>query len=245
MKILLIVIVSLVIQMTGFAQEYKRISISGDMELIKLSEHAYIHVTLEDSPVYGRFSSNGLIYMENGEGYLFDTPATDALTKKLVDWVADSLKTKIIGFVPNHWHSDCMGGLKYLQDIGVKSYAHQMTIDIARSKGLAVPAHGFRDSLSLHLGDKSIGCYYLGAAHSMDNIVVWIPSEKILFAGCMAKETGARGMGNTVDGSLSEWPGTIDKVMGKFPAARIVIPGHGMIGGQEVLKHTRELLSGK
>lgn len=245
MKTLLIVVVLLVIQMTGFAQEYKRIRISGDLELIRLTENAYVHVSWEDSPTFGRFSSNGLIFLQNGEGYLFDTPATDALTKTLVDWVADSLKSKILGFVPNHWHSDCIGGLKYLQDIGVKSYAHQMTIDIARTKGLAAPAHGFRDSLSLALNGKPVKCYYLGAAHSMDNIVVWIPSEKILFAGCMAKEVAAKGMGNTVDGSLSEWPGTIDKVIAKFPAARIVIPGHGQIGDQEVLKHTRKLLSGQ
>lgn len=245
MKILLIAIVLLIVQMTGFAQEYKRIRISKDLELIRLSENAYVHVTWEDSPTFGRFSSNGLIFIQNGQGYLFDTPWTDSLTKVLVDWVADSLHTRITGFIPNHWHSDCIGGLNYLQSIGVNSYAHQMTIDIARLKGLPVPSQGFRDSLSLALNAVPVKCYYLGAAHSMDNIVVWIPSEKILFAGCMAKEVAAKGMGNTVDGDLAAWPKTIDKVMGKFPAARIVIPGHGQIGGQEVLKHTRELLSGQ
>lgn len=244
MKILFVLLIGWVPFM-GFAQKAQRIHISKDLELIRLSENAYVHVSWEDSPTFGRFSSNGLLFLQNGQGYLFDTPATDSLTKVLVDWVADSLQTRITGFVPNHWHSDCIGGLKYLQDIGVKSYAHQMTIDIARTKGLPIPSHGFRDSLSLALNDKSVKCYYLGAAHSMDNIVVWIPSEKILFAGCMAKEVAAKGMGNTVDGSLSEWPGTIDKVIAKFPAARIVIPGHGQIGGQEVLKHTRDLLSGQ
>lgn len=227
----------------GFAQQDHRIHISKDMELIRLSDHAYVHVTWENSPTFGRFSSNGLIYLQNGKGYLLDTPATDSLTKVLVDYIADSLKTNIIGFVPNHWHSDCIGGLKYLQSIGIDSYANQMTIDMAQSKGLAVPLHGFRDSLSLQLQGHPVQCYYLGAAHSMDNIVVWLPDEKILFAGCMAKEAAAKGMGNTVDGDLTAWPKTIDRVIAKFPDAQIVIPGHGMIGGQEVLKHTRELLS--
>ncbi|MGE5427387.1 MAG: subclass B1 metallo-beta-lactamase, partial [Methylococcaceae bacterium] len=217
MKSLLTALLLLLFLMAGYAQEYTRIRISEDLELIKLSEHAYVHVSWENSPVYGRFSSNGLIYLHDGEGYLLDTPATDALTKTLVGWIADSLKTRITGFVPNHWHSDCLGGLHYLQTIGVNSYAHQITIDIARSKGLAAPAHGFRDSLTLQLKGNSIQCYYLGAAHSMDNIVVWLPEEKILFAGCMAKEAAAKGMGNTVDGDLLEWPKTIDKVMAKFP----------------------------
>lgn len=242
MKILLVLWIGL-LPLTEFAQEYKRIHLSEDLELIRLSDHAYVHVSWENSPTFGRFSSNGLIYLQNDKAFLLDTPATDSLTRVLVDYVADSLKAIIKGFVPNHWHSDCMGGLKYLQSIGVESYANQMTIVMARSKGLAVPSHGFRDSLSLQLNGHQIHCYYLGAAHSMDNIVVWMPSEKILFAGCMAKESAAKGMGNTVDGDLAAWPKTIDKVMSKFPLAQIVIPGHGRIGGQEILKHTRELLS--
>jgi metallo-beta-lactamase class B len=243
MKLLLVLALAL-LPCLVFSQKGERIPISKDLELIRISDHAYVHVSWEDSPVFGRFSSNGLIYVQNGQGYLFDTPASDSLTKVLVEWVADSLHTKITGFVPNHWHSDCMGGLKYLQSIGVNSYANQLTIDIARLKGLAEPSHGFKDSLSLDLNGHAVKCYYLGAAHSMDNIVVWIPDEKILFAGCMAKETAAKGMGNTVDGDLTEWPKTIDRVIAKFSSAQIVIPGHGMIGGQEVLRHTRDLLLG-
>lgn len=241
MKILLVLVLGC-LSLWGFAQKGERVPITKDMELIRISDHAWVHVSWEDSPVFGRFSSNGLIYIQNGQGYLFDTPASDSLTQVLVKWVADSLHTKITGFVPNHWHRDCMGGLKYLQSIGVNSYANQTTIDIARTKGLPIPSHGFKDSLSLTFNGHPVNCYYLGAAHSMDNIVVWIPDEKILFAGCMAKEAAAKGMGNTVDGDLTAWPKTIDRVIKKFPSARIVIPGHGQIGGQEVLTHTRELL---
>lgn len=243
MKILLVLVVALW-PWIGLAQQGERIHVSKDLELITLSDHAYLHVSWENSPVFGRFSSNGLIYVQNGQGFLFDTPASDSLTRLLVEWVRDSLQTTITTFIPNHWHSDCMGGLKYLQSIGVDSYANQRTLAIARSKGLPVPSHGFKDSLSLTLNGHLVQCYYFGPAHSMDNIVVWLPSEKILFAGCMAKETAAKGMGNTVDGDLAQWPKTIDKVMAKFPEATIVIPGHGQIGGQEVLRHTRDLLLG-
>jgi metallo-beta-lactamase class B len=116
-----------------------------------------------------------------------------------------------------------------------------MTLDIARNKNLPIPEHGFKDSLQLMLGDKTIDCYYLGAAHSTDNIVVWIPSEKILFAGCMIKSVNARNLGNTADGDLTAYPGTIEKVLVKFPDAEIVIPGHGNFGGLELVWHTKEL----
>jgi metallo-beta-lactamase class B len=86
-----------------------------------------------------------------------------------------------------------------------------------------------------------IDCYYFGAAHTTDNIVVWIPTEQILFAGCMAKSLNSQNLGNTADGDLKAYPETLRKVIAKFPDARIVIPGHGQYGGIEVLKHTLQL----
>ena len=217
---------------------YRRIAVSRDIELIQLSENAYVHVSWSTLPGYGRFPSNGLILASEGEAFLFDTPMTDALTKGLVTWITDTMKLKLVGFVPNHWHKDCTGGLGYLQSQQVKSYANQRTIDISRSNNLPLPEVGFKDSLKLMLGGKAIECYYLGAAHSLDNIVVWIPSEKILFAGCMVKSMDAGNLGNTADGDLKAYPNTIGLVSEKFPTAKIVIPGHGDFGGRELINHT-------
>jgi len=242
-KLLLIIFIGLS-QLSGFTQiNFKKIKVSNDIELIRISNHVFVHVSYAELPGFGRFPSNGLIYINEGKAFLFDTPVTDSLTKILVSWIIDSMKLKIAGFVPNHWHDDCMGGLRYLQSIGIASYANQMTIEIAKTKGLPIPTHGFKDSLSLSLGDKAINCYYFGAGHTLDNIVVWIPSEKILFGGCMVKEFNATGLGNTVDADLNEWPKTMDKVIERFKTARIVIPGHGQFGGLELLQHTRELLT--
>jgi metallo-beta-lactamase class B len=228
----------------GHAQPaYRRIAVSKDIELIQLSESTFVHLSWSELPDYGRFSSNGVIFASKGEAFLFDTPMTDSLTKVLVSWITDSLKLKIVGFVPNHWHRDCLGGLAYLQGKKVKSYANQLTIDLARSKGLPLPEVGFKDSLQLKLGDKTILCYYPGAAHSTDNIVAWIPSEKILFAGCMVKSINSENLGNTADGDLKAYPNTLRLVLRKFPAAKIVIPGHGDFGGLELIHHTMGLLN--
>jgi metallo-beta-lactamase class B len=242
MKKVIIGLFTALIQISGFSQSgLEAIKISKDVELIKLSDHAYVHVSYADLPKFGRFPSNGLILINGTEAFLFDTPVTDSLTMDLVSWIKDSMKLKIIGFVPNHWHVDCIGGLGFIIQQNIESYANQMTIDIAKSKGLPIPKYGFKDSLQLKLGDKLICCYYLGAAHTMDNIVVWIPSEQILFAGCMIKSVDSKDLGNTVDGDLTAYPKTIDKLKEKFPTAKIVIPGHGKFGGFELIKHTREL----
>ena len=230
--------------LTGYCQ-YKNepIKISKDLELIKITENAYVHVSYAYLPEYGRISANGLIFISNKNAFLFDTPWSDSLTLDLVTYLKDKMGLKISGFVPNHWHSDCMGGLGFLKSQGIESYANQKTIDIAGKNNLPLPAHGFNDSLKLYLDDKAINCYYLGAAHSLDNIVVWIPSEKILFPGCMVKSLNSTDLGNISDGDIKAYPGTIDKVINKFAAAKIVIPGHGQFGGQDLLLHTKELLS--
>lgn len=242
MRLISVVILTVLIHLNGFSQlEYKRIKISEDMELIRLSENAYLHVSYAELPGFGRFPSNGLIFINGNEAFLFDTPVTESLTKDLVLWITDTMKLKIAGFVPNHWHADCMGGLGYLQNQKIESYANQITIDMAKAKNLPFPEHGFKDSIQLQLGDKMIQSYYLGAAHSMDNIVVWIPSEQILFAGCMIKSADSKNLGNTADGDLIAYPETIDKLIKRFPTAKIVIPGHGPFGGLELIKHTKEL----
>jgi len=221
---------------------FNHIKVSKDIEVIQISTNSYVHVSYTQLPGWGRIGSNGLIYTVNGEVLLFDTPMNDSLTKQLVNWITDSLKMRIVAFVPNHWHDDCMGGLNYLNSIGISSYANEKTLAIAKSKNLPIPQHGFDDSLTLQIGNQSVICKYFGPAHTTDNIVTWIPSERILFGGCMVKELKSESIGNITDANLTEWPKTIARVIAAYPSATIVIPGHGAIGGQELLKHTQDLL---
>jgi metallo-beta-lactamase class B len=246
MKHLLYFLFSAIFSVSVLAQpRQKVISISDNLQLIQVTNHVWIHVSVEPIEGFGMVSSNGVIYTENGKAYLFDTPVSDSLTEVLVKVISDSLKANVIGFVPNHWHQDCLGGLKYLQSIGVESYANQLTIEEAKKRNLPVPAHGFAESLKLNLDGKSIECWYPGAGHSQDNIVVWLSSEKVLFAGCMVKEMKSKSLGNLSDADLKSWPGTIEKVMNKYKKAEVVIPGHGLWGGPELLQHTLNLLEVK
>jgi metallo-beta-lactamase class B len=238
----LLILIFVLICSSGSGQfNEKPVKISHDLELQKISDNAYVHISYATLPAYGRVAANGLIFINRNEAFLFDTPWTDSLTEVLVTYLSDKMGLKVTGFIPNHWHEDCMGGLAYLKSKGIPSYANQKTLDIARSKNLPVPEHGFTDSLNLFLGDKAIKCYFPGAAHSLDNVVVWIPSEKILFPGCMIKSMSSTDLGNTADGDLKTYPETIDWVIKRFMTAKIVIPGHGNVGGPELLTHTRSL----
>lgn len=221
------------------------IKISADLELIRISNNAFVHVSYSEVPGYGRVSANGLIFIERQNAFLFDTPWNDKQTEILVTYLEEEMGLKIKGFVPNHWHDDCMGGLGYLKSRKIRSYANTLTQQIAREKKLPVPDTGFTDSLILRLGRKEIRCHFPGAAHSTDNIVIWIPSEKILFPGCICKSSDAGNLGNTADGDLAAYSTTVEWIINKFQDASTIIPGHGAPGGPELLTHTLSLTGNK
>jgi metallo-beta-lactamase class B len=233
----------LLLCLTCMSQPDETYSLGNDIRVTRISPHCYLHVSWSSLPGYGRFASNGVIFTDGKNAFLFDTPVSDSLTAILVSWIGDSLKLHIAAFVPNHWHSDCMGGLAYLKKKGIVSYANEITREFARQNKLPEPDHTFRDSLVLNAGPHRIVCYYPGPAHTADNIVVWIPSEKVLFGGCMVKDLQAATLGNTADASVSTWPSTIRNVQAKFPDARIVVPGHGQPGDISLLSHTLMLLN--
>ena len=217
--------------------------VTDSITLTQVSPHAWVHTSVADLDGYPGVSSNGLVVVSEGEALLLDTPANNAQTESLVRFLADSLHVQVTQFVPNHWHADCMGGLGYLQSQGVVSYANRMTIDAAGAVGKPVPDHGFAKSLVLKVGGVKVVCSYEGGGHTPDNTVAWIPSEGVLFGGCLVKDAKATWIGNTSDADMAAWPGTMKRVCKKYGKAAVVVPGHGPWGGTELLTHTLELVS--
>jgi metallo-beta-lactamase class B len=232
----------ILIQVSVFSQTTEHlIPIGKDIEIRKFSENLYIYSSYANVKGYGIIEANGLVYFNKEKAILIDSPWNDSLTKQLYTYIVDSLKTEIIGFVPTHWHNDRMGGINFLKSKGIISYSNQRTIEIAKTKAIQEPDIGFKDSLELKIGNEAIHCLYLGPAHTQDNIVVWIPKGKILYGGCIIKSIDSKDLGNTIDGDLISYPETLDKILRKFQDAIIVIPGHGNLGGIELIKHTKEL----
>lgn len=135
-----------------------------------------------------------------------------------------------------------MGGLEYLQSIGVESIANIMTIEKCKEIGLPIPSTSFTDSLIFDFNGEQINCRFFGAGQIFDNITVWIPSKKIPFGGCLIKSMNSRGLGNLSDAVVADWDLTIKKIMKKYHQINNVIPGHGDFGGSDLLSHTIELV---
>lgn len=217
-----------------------RVALHPDLWIEQLSENTYLHISNLRLSEQQTFPCNGLVYVNGKEAIIMDTPVNDSLTMLLLNWITDSLGLEIKAVVVNHFHDDCLGGLAAVHAKGIPSYAYESCLTLASEAGYIAPLHGFEDTLTLRLGTQTVECHYPGAAHAPDNIVCWIPAEKLLFGGCMIKSMHA-GKGNLSDADVGKWSATISKIKQIYPSAQTIVPGHGAPGGRELLDYTIQL----
>lgn len=189
------------------------------------------------------YPSNGLVVQEGDSLYLIDpawgVPATRALLQK----IEQEIGLPIHRAVATHFHDDRVAGVDLLERQGIEVYAHPETQRRARMEGNAVPDLTFTalDQPGETMPFGPVEILYPGPAHSPDNVMVWIPEQKVLFGGCAIRAADATMLGNTEDADLTSWPKAIRRAQKRYPQAEIVVPGHGAIGGTELLTHTLEL----
>ncbi len=184
------------------------------MTLTQLSDKTYIH-TCENS--------NGIVFISGLDALIVSTPDSDIETQNLIDWVLNEKEVKIIGYVIDRWHPDAMEGLDVVHKIGIKTYSYELTRQIAKAKGLPVPKIGFDPETEIQVGSDKVICHYLGEAHTKDGIVVWIPSEQIIFGGNEIRSLNGW-VGNIGDASLDKWSETATQVKREYGMVKIVIP---------------------
>ena len=192
----------------------------------------------------GHLDCNHLIIADSNDMVLINTPATDSLTAIMINFIEKKFKRKITKLIVSHFHDDSAGGLDETDKRGIIAYGLNLTSDLLK------PAHKnidvvFRDSMTIPLQTLKLELFYLGAGHSVDNIVTWIPGEKILFGGCLIKSLDTNDKGNVRDADMLAWPLTVQKVKERFKDARVVIPGHLSIGDSSLFDHTINIVKSK
>ena len=212
---------------------------TNDLEIKKISDNSYLHISYLETKTWGKVACNGAIYINNGKAFIFDTPVNDKVSKQLINHLKQG-NIDIKGIVINHFHEDCLGGLAAFHASGIRSYASNKTIKLAEENNLIIPQNGFDRVLKLKIGNSEVINLYCGEAHTKDNIVSYLKKDEVLFGGCMVKELNA-GKGNLADANIGNWSETIQNVKKAFPNAKVVIPGHGKTGGQELLDYTINL----
>lgn len=228
----------------AFDQAQETLYSSENLIIYQVTESTYVHVSYLETDDYGKVACNGMIFRNNNEAAVFDTPTNDEASAELINWLQNEQKLNVVAVVPTHWHSDCLGGLGQFHDSGATSFANELTVQLASEDGQVSPKNGFKKSKNLKIGNQEIELLFPGVGHTFDNIVAYVPSEKVLFGGCLVKSLNA-GKGWTGDGDTKQWPKTIETVKVKYPNVQWVIPGHGKSGDQKLLDYTIDLFSSK
>jgi metallo-beta-lactamase class B len=221
----------------------KEIYNSGKLIITRVAEHSFIHTSFKQTNDFGNVPCNGLVVRNGDEVIVFDTPTNDEYARELIRWIRDTLHCRITAVVPTHFHDDCLGGLNAFDELGIASYGHVKTIELANKDSVFAPRNGFKDSIVLNLGNQEVMAKFHGEGHTKDNVVGYFPADKILFGGCLIKEVGA-GKGYLGDANVSDWSATVEKIREAYPNLGIVVPGHGKHGSKDLLDFTINLFKG-
>jgi glyoxylase-like metal-dependent hydrolase (beta-lactamase superfamily II) len=110
---------------------------------------------------------------------------------------------------------------------------------------LVLPDDVYEDaSTAIDLGGRRVELRTWGLAHTAGDQVVWLPEERILFTGDLAEERifpifpWFPPEDATIDGA--RWVAILSELIAWKPA--IVVPGHGDLGGVEILAAVRDYM---
>ncbi len=203
------------------------------------------------------FSSNVLVArMPDGAVLVGSSPFETVASRALVGWIRATMSPTRIVAINTHFHFDGTGGNEAYRELGVDTWASSLTQQLLRDVGprmqtvsaaqtshpgrrarvaamRLVPAeHTFEagKELEMGFGAERVRIVSPGPAHAPDNVVVWMPARGVVFGGCMIKSSDAAGFIGHAD--LEHWEEAVETV--RALGARVVIPGHGAVGGPEL-----------
>jgi cyclase len=164
-------------------------------------------------------------------------PKIRALTDKPVRYVIDT-----------HFHPDHSFGNQVWSDLGATIVAQVGVLDELRASGaaawelsarnrpdvaasrLVLPSLVYGDSMAFDDGHHRVELHWPGAAHTRGDTLVWLPAEKVLFTG----DVCVNGSYNYVhDSDIGKWIEALERA--KELGALVVCPGHGPMGGPEII----------
>ncbi len=88
--------------------------------------------------------------------------------------------------------------------------------------GLTWPNVVFDRHLTLFLGKRQLEVMHLGKGHTQGDTVVWLPKEKVLYAGDLVEFGATPYCG---DAHFRDWPATLDRLLDLGPEK--LVPGRG------------------
>lgn len=191
--------------------------------------------------IHRNIPSNGLI-VDNGDSVIVvDTPWNDEQSQSLIRWIETERQKPIDLVVVTHSHDDRAGGARVFQQAGIPMISSDLTAKIVeRELGVKLQSVVNRDNPVYPAGPLEV--FYPGPGHTRDNVVVWLPKQRVLYGGCFFKSARTKNLGYYKEGDVVAWPKSITRVDQRYPKAALYVPGHGGWSEQGVIDNTLTLI---
>jgi len=208
----------------------------------------WVHSTIREVKGFGTVLSNGLVVASGDEALLVDAGWGEEPVRETRLILAETGRVSgasVRRAVFSHHHADSVEGIEALREVGIPTHASSMTADLMDVAGWGRPDSLLTqgDSWALSYGDRQLEVFYAGPGHTVDNVVVYVPSARVLYTGCLVRPGESNSLGNTADADIEVWAESVARVRERYRGrVDIVVPSHGPPGGPEFLDHTIELV---
>lgn len=213
--------------------------------LSKISENVWVHTSTYTIPGQSPIPVNGLVIVDGEEVILADAVWGELATLSLLETVEREIGKPVTKLITTHHHADRVMGVDAAEWKGIEVFTHPDTPALAARNGWPVPNTSVaalkQPGSRIKVGNVEVA--YPGPGHASDNLVVYVPSDKILYGGCAVRGAESQSLGNILDANLKTWAESLAWVKTTYPEADLVVPGHGKGADLRLIDHTLTLLA--
>ena len=228
-------------------------------ELTKLADNVYAYVGVKDASPSHSFAANAAIVIGRDSVLVIDTLISAKEGERFLTDIRRVTNKPIKYVVNTHTHLDHALGNCVFAKLGATVISHDADrtflatqgSDILKNAGnyglkpedmagteIVVPTLAFSDQLTIDMGGEDVRLIRTTPSHTAGSLVVYLPSQKLLFSGDILFTDFHPFM---VDGDFGGWSKTLDSLLA-MEVERIV-PGHGPLSSKKDLREMKEYLA--
>ncbi|MBN9669947.1 MBL fold metallo-hydrolase [Roseibium aggregatum] len=208
-------------------------------------------------------SNTGVIVGERGV-LIVDAQATPAQAENVLEKIREKTDKPVKVLALTHFHADStLGASAFDPGEVIASDLTRRMIDTRGHDEFRLASNRFPDlfaglpgntvvtsptmtiasSMSIDLGGLEVRLMHLGRGHTMGDLVAWVPSNGVIFAGDLVQLSAAPYCG---DAHLADWPRALDRITAFRPSALMPGRGRSAIGSSAVataIETTRDFVT--
>lgn len=192
-------------------------------------------------------SNSGLIVGDDTALFI-DATATERRTRAMLDRLDPLAGERRRWLLLTHHHADHTFGAHLMRSEVI--LGHPVARETMEREGLGAkeiftePDYGdvavtpptvLVESVELDLGGRRVSVFHPGPAHTLGDLVAWLPDERVLFAADLAFESMHPLL---AFGSVHGYVAAVERLLELKP--KVVVPGHGEVRGAELLVELRD-----